>query len=64
LKASLVLLESARQQALEHQALVFATAYRAMRPFFLDIISGDLAMASIFTIVDFLLQEGYPVMTM
>jgi hypothetical protein len=49
---------------LEHQALVFATAYRAMRPFFLDIISGDLAMASIFTIVDFLLQEGYPVMTM
>jgi hypothetical protein len=35
-----------------------------MRPFFLDIISGDLAMASIFTIVDFLLQEGYPVMTM
>jgi hypothetical protein len=60
LKASLVLLESARQQALEHQALVLATAYRAMRPFFLGIILGDLAMAGIFTIVDFLPQEGLP----
>jgi hypothetical protein len=49
---------------LEHQTLVFATAYRAMRPFFLDTILGDLAMAGIFTIVDFLPQEGYPVMTM
>jgi hypothetical protein len=31
-----------------------------MRPFFLGIILGDLAMAGIFTIVDFLPQEGLP----
>lgn len=38
------------------------TGYRAMRPFFLGIVLGDLTMAGIFTIVGFLTQKGYPVM--
>jgi hypothetical protein len=38
------------------------TGYRAMRPFFLGIVLGDLTMAGIFTIIGFLMQKGYPVM--
>ncbi len=38
------------------------TGYRAMRPFFLGIVLGDLMMAGIFTIVGFITQKGYAVM--
>ncbi len=38
------------------------TGYRAMRPFFLGIVLGDLMMAGLFTIVGFITQKGYAVM--
>ncbi|MFN3420511.1 MAG: DUF6785 family protein [Armatimonadota bacterium] len=38
------------------------TGYKAMRPFFLGIVLGDLTMAGIFTIVGFITQKGYAVM--
>ncbi len=38
------------------------TGYRALRPFFLGIVLGDLTMAGIFTVVGFITQKGYAVM--
>jgi hypothetical protein len=38
------------------------TGYRALRPFFLGIVLGDLTMAGIFTVVGFITGKGYAVM--
>lgn len=38
------------------------TGYKALRPFFLGIVLGDLTMAGIFTVIGFITQKGYAVM--